>query len=59
MTAKEYNELKEGTPIKITDPLEQGRVTTHYIKYDSLGTKGIMVGTIFYSYKNIELVKEK
>lgn len=61
MTSKEYDKLKEGTPVRITNKLEEGRIIKHYIKYISPGlstNKGIMVGTMYYSYKDIELVKE-
>ncbi len=53
MSAKEYNKLKEGTPLKYEDT-----VIRHYVKYTSFKEKGIMVGTVFYSYKDLEIVKE-
>lgn len=58
MTLKEYDALKEGEKIKILHPLEKGRITKTWVKFtDSKGNKGVMIGSIFYTYNFIESVK--
>ena len=65
MTEQEYNRLKDfnGTmrdAIRIINPLEKGKVTKVWYKLtQSDGTKGALVGFIFYRLKDIEIVEEE
>lgn len=60
MTAKEYNKLKEGTPIRIKSKSGESAVIKNYTKYEDplFNKKWIIIGKELYSYKEVEIVKE-
>lgn len=66
MTLKEYDALKVGDKIRITNFFDKGRIITLgkeyeglHFKYTSRNTKGFMIGNIFYSYKDAKVLKEE